>query len=171
MKSSKLKIIILGILDKQSCHAYKIEKIIEKEQLREGVNIGFSTIYSVLKKLEDQSLLESKKVEQDNSPPRKVYHLNQAGRNYLKNLLETNLSQTENKLSNFEIALHYSDSLSKKELQESLQKYKKDLNTRIKHIIKKLTQLSAEEKHKKDILNRSLRMLRAEQEWLKELLL
>ena len=61
MKISLTEQLILGILSEHSEHGYNIEKIIEIRGMRKWTDIGFSSIYYVLEKLEDKGLASSKK--------------------------------------------------------------------------------------------------------------
>ena len=51
--------LILGILAEQPCHGYQIEKLIEERGMRKWTDVGFSSIYYILEKLEKKGLAES----------------------------------------------------------------------------------------------------------------
>lgn len=169
MQSVKLRMTILGLIARQDNHAYQLEKIIEKENLREGMDIGFSTIYSTLKKLEKEGYLESYIENQESLPSRKIYSITYAGKEYLRNLLKQSIAQPKFNYLTFDVALFFSDLLPKHERKKALELYQTEIDRRIQDIIQDLTQAKPDQKRKKMILNRSLELLRAEKKWLKSL--
>ena len=50
---------ILGLLWEKPLYGYTIEKIIEERGMRHWTDIGFSSIYYVLKRLESRNLLKA----------------------------------------------------------------------------------------------------------------
>ncbi|MCF7885258.1 MAG: PadR family transcriptional regulator [Candidatus Marinimicrobia bacterium] len=169
MKSEKLKMTILGLIARESNHAYQLEKIIDQEDLRAGMEIGFSTIYSTLKKLESGGYLKSEISTQENLPSRKIYSITYAGKEYLRKVLKQSLFRPEFNYSKFDLALLFGDLIPKEEFLEALDVYKVEINRRIKEIIDELTATDSEQAYKKIILNRRLELLKAEKKWLKEL--
>lgn len=62
MSSKKLtdsELLVLGLLSEMPRHGYELEQIIEQRGMREWTQIGFSSIYYVLGKLESQSLVKA----------------------------------------------------------------------------------------------------------------
>ena len=169
MKSNKLELIILGLIARKPNYAYQLEKLIEKENLREGIDIGFSTIYSALKSLEKEGYLETKIEHQESLPSRKIYSITYAGKEYLRDLMKNYLKIPKFKYSGFDLALLFSDFLTREERRESLNLYKTELDRRIKRIIDELTALDSDRDQKRMTLNRTLELLRAEKKWLKNL--
>ena len=51
---SNIEAAILGLLCERPQYGYEIEKIIEKRNMRNWTEIGFSSIYYILKKLEEK---------------------------------------------------------------------------------------------------------------------
>lgn len=169
MKSDKLEITILGLIARKSNHAYKIEKIIEKQNLRDRMDIGFSTIYSTLKKLQSEGYLKSEVDHQENLPSRKIYSITYAGKEHLRGLLKQNITRPSINYSNFDIALLFSDSLPKQDRKEALEQYKVELDRKIKEIMQELTDINPAMINKKVLLNRFLELLKAEKKWVKNL--
>ncbi len=63
---------ILGLLCEKPLYGYTIEKIIEERGMRHWTEIGFSSIYYVLKRLESRNLVVSSCRQQENKPSRKI---------------------------------------------------------------------------------------------------
>jgi DNA-binding PadR family transcriptional regulator len=64
----------------QPRHGYEIEQVIEERGMRNWTEVGFSSIYYVLKKLEGQGWVEGQLQEVGPGPARKVYQATSAGR-------------------------------------------------------------------------------------------
>ncbi len=77
------ELAILSLVAEQPRHGYQIERVIEERGMREWTEIGFSSIYYLLKKLERQGLIESHLEEAQRGPARKVYRPTPAGRQAL----------------------------------------------------------------------------------------
>ena len=59
IKTSLTEELILGILAEQPHHGYQIEKLIVDRGMRKWTDVGFSSIYYVLEKLEKKDLAKS----------------------------------------------------------------------------------------------------------------
>ncbi len=72
---------VLGLVIEQPRHGYQIEQVIEKRDMRRWTDIGFSSIYFLLKKLERQKLIEGEweKTEHGKERWAKVYRPTDAG--------------------------------------------------------------------------------------------
>ena len=71
---------LLSLLAEQPRHGYQIENVIEERGMREWTEIGFSSIYYLLKKLEkDGQVISSLAPPAGKGPSRRVYKLTQAG--------------------------------------------------------------------------------------------
>jgi DNA-binding PadR family transcriptional regulator len=72
---------VLGLIIEQPRHGYQIEQVIEQRNMRRWTDIGFSSIYFLLKKLERQKLIkgEWEKTEHGKERWAKVYRSTDAG--------------------------------------------------------------------------------------------
>jgi DNA-binding PadR family transcriptional regulator len=71
---------VLSLIAEQPRHGYEIEKIIEERGMRDWTEIGFSSIYYLLNKLEKDGLVESQLLSQEGKgPARKVYSITPEG--------------------------------------------------------------------------------------------
>jgi len=73
------ELAILTLVAERPRHGYEIEQLLEERGMREWTEVGFSSIYYLLKKLERDGLIESRLEETQRGPARKVYHLTSAG--------------------------------------------------------------------------------------------
>ncbi|MFZ5631257.1 MAG: PadR family transcriptional regulator [Bacillota bacterium] len=85
-----LKHMILGCLLDAPTHGYEIRQRFKNfYQRSQGINEG--QLYTTLKKLEDEGLVNKEVIYQDKNPPRKVFHLTGKGREeFYSWLLEEN---------------------------------------------------------------------------------
>ncbi|MEM9494549.1 MAG: PadR family transcriptional regulator [Pseudomonadota bacterium] len=75
------ELLVLGLVAEMSRHGYELERVIEERGMREWTQIGFSSIYFVLGKLQKKELVSA------DTPPepkaRKVYSLTDKGQETL----------------------------------------------------------------------------------------
>jgi DNA-binding PadR family transcriptional regulator len=74
------ELAILSLIVETPRHGYEIEQIIEERGMREWTEIGFSSIYYILRKLEQAGWVESRlETDAGRGPARKVYHTTPEG--------------------------------------------------------------------------------------------
>lgn len=86
MLKGTLEGIVLAILAGRPAYGYDITA-----QLRERgfADIAEGTVYALLIRLEQRGLVDVEKVPSEKGPPRKVYSVNAAGDDYLKDFWRT----------------------------------------------------------------------------------
>jgi DNA-binding PadR family transcriptional regulator len=95
MKSQTMtnaELLLLGLVAEMPRHGYELEQVIEQRGMREWTQIGFSSIYFVLGKLEKAGFLAAKMPA--GSKARKAFSITPAGREAL-------VAQTIEALSSF----------------------------------------------------------------------
>jgi DNA-binding PadR family transcriptional regulator len=75
---------VLTLIAEQPRHGYEIESVIEARGMREWTEIGFSSIYYLLKKLEKAGWVQSQVAQVGQGPARKVYEITPGGREALR---------------------------------------------------------------------------------------
>lgn len=86
MKSlTDAELLLLGLVAEMPRHGYELDQVIEQRVMREWTQVGFSSIYFVLGKLQKLGLVRVKKPAGANvgTKSRKVYSVTQAGRREL----------------------------------------------------------------------------------------
>jgi DNA-binding PadR family transcriptional regulator len=78
------ELVILSLIAEKPSHGYAIEQRIETRGLREWSEIGFSSIYYILKKLKAKKLVRSRLKSQAYGPARRVYTITESGRQLLQ---------------------------------------------------------------------------------------
>ena len=80
MAMTNAELAILSLVVEQPRHGYEIERVIGERGMREWTEVGFSTIYSLLKKLEGAGWIVGQLHETGRGPARKVYQVTPTGR-------------------------------------------------------------------------------------------
>jgi len=73
------ELAVLGLVVEQPRHGYQIEQVIEQRNMRRWTDIGFSSIYFLLKKLERGAFIEGRLKKTERGPARKVYRATPSG--------------------------------------------------------------------------------------------
>ncbi|MBS4199180.1 PadR family transcriptional regulator [Bacillus sp. FJAT-49732] len=158
-------LLLLGLLMSDSQHGYQIHDFIEKN-LPFISNMKKATAYSLLDKLSKEGFINVSVEFDGNRPPRKVYSINESGRNQFYQLLIKNVSSSESIFYEGDIGLMFLDHLPLHEAIESLQKKYQILNEKYNTI----KQLSIQECSRgvKLAMNHKKRMLEADLSFINE---
>jgi DNA-binding PadR family transcriptional regulator len=178
---------ILGLLAEGPKYGYQIEQDIAARGMRDWTEIGFSSIYYVVNKLEGVGWLGSRQVggEQEPSsevsrtdrrsgPARKVYRLTETGQERLRNAVRERLAHPRLHTSDFELALANLPVLSTDEARVALETYQTFLQERLAHIRNKwrMDRAAAEQAnfpfppHVDALFDHSIALIKAEIEWV-----
>jgi DNA-binding PadR family transcriptional regulator len=115
------ELAILSLINEKARHGYEIESLIEERGMREWTEIGFSSIYYILKKLEGKNWLQGKLVRQAGpGRSRVVYHISTAGRNALRASTLEALSVPHRSTSTMQLGLANLPAVSKDEALAAL---------------------------------------------------
>ena len=74
LKKGVLELCVLALLSKGDGYAYDIAG-----RLAKGIDMGEGTIYPLMRRLQDEKLVETFLVESPSGPPRKYYRLTPVG--------------------------------------------------------------------------------------------
>lgn len=79
------ELLVLGLVAEMPRHGYQLEQVIEQRTMREWTQIGFSSIYFVLGKLETMKLVSAERPAETRPNPktRKIYSVTRSGRRTL----------------------------------------------------------------------------------------
>jgi PadR family transcriptional regulator PadR len=75
LKKGALELCVLALLAHRESYAYEIAST-----LAAGVGMGEGTIYPLMRRMQDDGLVDTRLVESNSGPPRKYYRLTPAGR-------------------------------------------------------------------------------------------
>jgi DNA-binding PadR family transcriptional regulator len=169
---SDIEAAILGLLYEKPHYGYQIEKTIESWGMRNWTQIGFSSIYYVLKKLEKKDLVEKKIEKVEGKPSRKIYTITGTGKTEMKEKLRDILSWNKKLISPFDLGIAYLNYLEPKEVIDCLENYVKSAEGRIKFLessVKVQKELKAPY-YVIALFSRPLAGLKTEIEWVEQLI-
>jgi DNA-binding PadR family transcriptional regulator len=83
-KLTNAELAILSLVAEAPRHGYEIEQVIEERGMRDWTEVGFSSIYYLLKKLEKDGLVEGELERAERGPARRVYRPTPAGQEALR---------------------------------------------------------------------------------------
>ena len=86
MLKGVLEGIVLAILSARSAYGYEITAWLRDQGF---ADIAEGTVYALLVRVEQRGYVDVEKVPSEKGPPRKVYSLNAAGREYLEEFWRT----------------------------------------------------------------------------------
>ena len=163
------ELVILSLIAERPRHGYQIEQVIEEREMREWTELGFSSIYYILNKLEGQGYIDSK-VEQSagRGPARKVYTITQSGSHICQEGILRSLARPPRPESMFLLGLANLPSIPQEEALTALHTYAAHLTERREHLQKR-AQLGVDSFpiHVAAMFDFSLKMIQAELAWVK----
>lgn len=162
------KLLILGLLSEKKRHAYELEKVIEGRGMREWTEIGFSSIYYILKELENQGLAQSSKA--NSSKEKKVISLSLLGKKILKKQTELALSEVRANNSSILLGMINWQCLSHTDAIKSLETRLSSVQNEMKRLDKVLYQNQPFPDYIELLFNFSKGQLESELKWIESTL-
>lgn len=164
-KISMAETLILSIVAEQPIHAYDINKVMVRRNIRKWADIGFSSIYYVLDKLETKKLLQSDAAE---GKEKKIYGITEVGRNVLIEQTNLLLSVRHSSQAQFMMGLASSWILNDQHLKNALSKRLSALEGDLKQLeIAQERSVNTSEPARK-LFSLSESLLEAEISWVKQ---
>jgi DNA-binding PadR family transcriptional regulator len=161
------ELAVLSLIAEQPRHGYEIEKVIEERGMREWTEIGFSSIYYLLKKLEKKGLVEGNiEPAAGRGPATRVYHLTEAGVRAWREGLVDVLSIPRRSNNPFLLGLANLPGLADAEALGALRNYQEELSKRRKHIKNRAPAQRPLPQHVEAMFDYSLVMIDAEYQWV-----
>ena len=125
------ELAILGLVLEKPRHGYEIEQTIEERGMRDWTEVGFSSIYYILNKLEDRGLITShKEAAPGKGPARKVFSATEQGGNAWYQATIKALSEPGVPTHSFLLGLAGLPAIADQQAIEALRAYKLKLEER-----------------------------------------
>lgn len=121
------ELAILGLVVEQPRHGYEIERVIEERGMRNWTEVGFSSIYYLLKKLEQEGYVEGQLVEAARGPARKVYHASPSGQRALRAGVLEALSVPQRSYPSVQLGLSHLPGIPAADAVAALGQYRENL--------------------------------------------
>jgi DNA-binding PadR family transcriptional regulator len=163
------ELAILSLIAEQPRHGYEIEQVIEERGMRDWTEVGFSSIYYLLKKLEKDSLVEGQ-TEQTagRGPARKVYDITPAGMEALRTALIEALSVPQPRYSSFLLGIGNLPGLPPNEAVAALRQYHETLSARLTHVQSRWEKQQPLPYFVDALFDYSISMIKAELTWIEK---
>ena len=160
------EIIILRLLASKDRYGYELDRLIEENRMRSWADIGFSSIYHVLNKLEGKSLLSSYSVKEPGSPKRKMYSISEQGKTTLREEVLRMLETPADFHDDFTVGLVSSDILGEGEFFHYLRGYRSHLEEKKRFYRQEIPQESRRKRRVAMAIDRFTKLIEAEIEWI-----
>jgi len=136
-KLSNVEVVLLQIVaEKDGISGYGINHIVEERGYREWADIGMTSIYVGLKKLEEKRLVEFKvhTSKIGKGPMPKIYFLTEKGKDVLSSEVLFILSESRERERIFDLGVAGIPFVAPQKVQEALSQRKKFLNKHLERI-------------------------------------
>lgn len=124
---TSLELIVLGLIHEKASYGYEIEENIRNRRMRDWTEIGFSSIYNTLNKLEKKGLIQSTVDKKYGTPERKVYSITKEGQCAFLREIETILSTAQPWINSLDIGLCFANVLAAGVFENCLRNYQRSL--------------------------------------------
>jgi len=165
------ELAILSLITQQPRHGYEIEQVIEERGMRDWTEVGFSSIYYLLNKLENDNLIEGQ-VERHvgQGPARKVYRITEAGREAVHAGVLTALSVPQRTYPLLQLGLANLPAIPHSEALDALRKYRGNLSDRLEYVQRKRDRQRPLPYFIETMFSHSITMIKAERSWIEDLI-
>lgn len=166
------ELAILSLIHEKPCHGYEIEQVIEERGMRDWTEVGFSSIYYLLKKLEKSGSIESQlEPESGQGPARRVYHITPAGRAAWREGVLELLANPRPVYDPFQLGLSNLPGLAPGEVLAALQQYRDRLAERRDYVQRRWHRDNAPlPDHVDAMFDLSMTLIEAELAWIERLI-
>ena len=161
------ELALLTLLREQSRHGYEIEQVIEARGMREWTEVGFSSIYYLLSKLEEAGLVEAHMEKSPGrGPGRKVFSLTPEGQEAAQAGVEHALSTPGRCYPPIQLGLANLPGLPPRKAIHALKEYHQDLTERKQSLLHKWDAQRPLPDFVEAMFSYSVAMLDAEMNWV-----
>ncbi len=118
---------LMGLLAENPKHPYQIEKDVQYRDMRSWTDLSMSSIYKLLKKLEDAGMVKAEVELSEGNRARKIFEITADGREALEVKLRALLRKPEIPKDPFNLAIYNSDQLPVNEIKDCLMLYREEV--------------------------------------------
>lgn len=164
------ELAILGLVVEEPRHGYEIERVIEARGMRNWTEIGFSSIYYLLKRLAAAGLIEYRVDRGDaKGPSRKVYGATRKGLSEWKRATRRALATPQRQYPDIFLGMAGMPGLETRQVVEALSQYLERLKDRRIEIDEARMRSGGPNlpHHVEAMFTYSEAMIEAEQEWIR----
>lgn len=167
---TQAEVAVLSLLSEGETHGYALNEAIEYRGFRNWTDIGFSSIYAILNRLEKAKLIASKLDPSEKGPARKRYRLTRKGWSTLRKTIKLYISEPDRPRSRVDLGAAYIGLLPRDEAIRCLEQYHAKMHERIMQIMKTREQQRPLPFGAEIIFEHGLMKGRAELKWIEQVL-
>lgn len=162
------ELAVLSIVAEGPIYGYDIQTVIAQRGLRSWTNIGVSSLYYVLEKLERQGLIESRGAGQLQGAARRQYRITPAGFGILQTAVADLISTPREHGNGFELGLANLHVLRPSQIRTAFMAYRQELTTRLAQVRERWHRLRESQApfNVDAMFGHHVAMLEAELEWI-----
>ena len=165
------ELAVLSLVAEKPRHGYEIEQVIEERGMRDWTEIGFSSIYYLLKKLEKAGLIESQlRPSEGRGPARRVYQVTAAGGAALNEATLEALARPKRSYPPILMGIANLPIVSQEQAAVALLSYREGLAERLEHVATRAESQRPLPDHVEMLFNYSLTMIEAEKNWVESVI-
>jgi DNA-binding PadR family transcriptional regulator len=162
------ELAVLSLIAEADRHGYEIEKVIEVRGMRDWTDIGFSSIYYILKRLEHHGWIKGvKRSVVGQGAPRKVYSITAEGKLIFEQAIIEALSTPQRDLDNFQLGLANINRIPKPKTVEALKAQLRELEKRAEQVRRRREDHAPLPLHVDGMFDLSLNMIATQLEWIR----
>lgn len=166
--TTQAELVLLSLLAEQPYHGYELEQVIEARGMREWTEIGFSSIYYLLKKLEGAGWIESRLEEGGRGPARKVYTITPGGREQLQAAILGALSTPQRCYPPLLLGIASLPAVPAAEAAAALRQYTEALDARLTHVRQRWEAQKPLPYFVEALFTYSIALIQTERKWVEE---
>ncbi len=118
---SRNDLLLMGLLIGRPMHGYELSETLSRPGLGEWAKLGRTSVYYALGRLERDGLITKHVERHADKPERSVYSMTDLGREAFFGTLEQTLRSPEDAMTEFDVALFYSNRLHRGVAQDALE--------------------------------------------------
>ncbi len=165
------ELALLSLLSEEPGHGYELEEKIETRGMRDWTDIGFSSIYAILKKLERAGWIKAEPAHSvGKGPPRKVYRITDEGREAQHAAVRLSLSTPGRPNGSLLLGLSNLPILSAGEAREALSEYQESLEANLEQLLRRSEALQPLQDFIQAMFDYSTTMIATEMAWVRDYL-
>lgn len=167
MELTAAEMTVLGLVAERPRHGYDLEQVIEHRGIRQWTDIGFSSIYYVLAKLEKRGLIETED-DRPGTKSRRVFRATGQGRRVAGDAVLEFIADTRAVPQPLLVGLANMPLVAERGYDEALRSRLAHINQRIAHVQQAQRSQAPLPRPAREVFSYSLRLLEAERLWLAE---
>lgn len=164
------ELAILSIVAEGPIHGYDLQTVIAERGLRAWTQIGVSSIYYVLEKLERQGLVQSTVTQGADDTARRQYCITTAGIGVLQTAIADLIGTPREHADEFELGLAHLPALRPGQVRTALTAYRQELASRLALARERSAALKSAQApfHIEAMLSHRIALLEAELTWIED---